>query len=93
MIARVVLCSAALALCACSSAVTPDKMAQIKPAMNPAEVEAILGRPAYIEHSQSATTDLTGEVDYYPAPNGQGRVVFVNNTVFKAEFIPGAAKS
>ena len=93
MIPRPLLCVAALALCACSSAISPDKMARIQPAMKPAEVEAILGRPASIEHSQSATTDITGEVDYYPGPNGQGRVIFVNNTVFKAEFIPGAAKS
>jgi len=90
MIARAVPCAAALALCACSSAVTPEKMARIKPAMTPAYVEAILGRPAYIEHSQSETTPVTGEVDYYPGVNGQGRVIFFNNTVFKAEFVPGA---
>jgi len=88
MIARALLCAAVLALCACSSAVTPDKMARIKPAMTPAEVEAILGRPASIE--QSETTGITGEVDYYPGPGGQGRVIFLNDTVFKAEFVPGA---
>ena len=84
----VLLCSGALALAACSSAVTPDKIAQIKPAMNAAQVEAILGRPTRIE--QSETTGLTGEVDYYPASNGEGRVIFLNNAVFKAEFVPGA---
>jgi len=82
------LLGSALALTACSSAVTPDKMAQIKPGMKTDQVEAILGRPARIE--QSETTGLSGEVDYYPAPNGDGRVIFLNNIVFKAEFVPGA---
>ena len=80
----------ALALCACSSAVTPDKIARIKPAMNQEQVEAILGRPASIEQSETADQTLSGEVDHYPAPNGEGRVVFVNHAVFKAEFVPGA---
>jgi hypothetical protein len=79
---------AALALTACSSAVTPDKMAQIKPAMNAGQVEAILGRPASIEQSETADQTLSGEVDHYPAPNGEGRVIFVNHAVFKAEFVP-----
>lgn len=88
MITRALPCAAVLTLCACSSAVTPDKMARIKPAMTPAEVEAILGRPASRE--QSETTGLTGKADYYPGPNGEGRVIFLNDTVFKAEFVPGA---
>jgi hypothetical protein len=33
---------------------------------------------------------LQGDVYYYHAPNGEGRVVFLNNVVFKAEFVPGA---
>jgi hypothetical protein len=90
MISRLPILGAALALCACSSAVTPDKMAQIKPAMNAGQVEAILGRPASIEQSETADQTISGEVDHYPAPNGEGRVVFVNHAVFKAEFIPGA---
>jgi len=56
--------------------------------MSADQVEAILGRPARIE--QSETTGLTGEVDHFPAPNGEGRVIFVNSAVFKAEFVPGA---
>jgi hypothetical protein len=83
---------AALVLTGCSSAVTPDKMAQIKPAMNPSQVEAILGRPASIEQSETADQTLGGEVDHYPAPNGEGRVVFVNHVVYKAEYIPGVNK-
>ena len=90
---KAMLTGAALLLLTACSAVTPAKMARIHPAMKPAEVEAILGRPAYIVHSQSETTDISGEADYYPTPNGQGRVIFVNNSVFKADFVPGATKS
>jgi hypothetical protein len=90
MISRLPTLGAALALTACSSAVTPGKMAQIKPAMKADQVEAILGRPAIIEQSETADQSLSGEVDHYPAPNGEGRVVFVNHAVFKAEFVPGA---
>jgi hypothetical protein len=82
--------AAALPLTACSSAVTPDKIAQIKPAMTADQVEAILGRPASIEQSETADQTISGEVDHYPAPNGEGRVIFVNHAVFKAEFVPGA---
>jgi hypothetical protein len=78
----------AFALAACSSAVTPDKMAQIKPPMTQEQVEAILGRPASIDQSETADQTISGEVDHYPAPNGEGRVIFVNHAVFKAEFIP-----
>jgi hypothetical protein len=81
---------AALALTACSSAVTPDKIAQIKPAMSQDQVEAILGRPARIEQSETADQTISGEVDHYPAWNGEGHIVFVNHAVFKAEFVSGA---
>jgi hypothetical protein len=77
-------------LTACSSAVTPDKMAQIKPDMKSDQVEAILGRPAHIKQSETTDQTLNGEVDYYPASNGVGRVIYVNHAVFKAEFVPGA---
>jgi hypothetical protein len=80
-----------LALTACSSAVTPEKISRIKPAMKPSEVEAILGQPASIEHAE--TTGLTGDLYHYPAPNGEGRVVFLNDAVFKAEFVPAGGKS
>lgn len=89
MISRLPILGSALALTACSSAVTPDKIAQIKPAMNAAQVEALLGRPATIEQSETADQTLSGEVDHYPAPNGEGRVIFVNHAIFKAEFISG----
>jgi hypothetical protein len=80
-----ILLGSTFALTACSSAATPDKMARIKPAMTAAHVEAILGQPARIE--QSETTGLSGEVDYYPASNGEGRVIYLNNAVFKADFV------
>jgi hypothetical protein len=88
MTARFPILGTALALTACSSAVTPEKMAQIKPAMNASQVEAILGQPASIEQSESADQTINGEVDHYPASDGEGRVIFVNHAVFKAEFIP-----
>ena len=84
------LLGSAFALAACSSAVTPDKIAQIKPAMSASQVEAILGRPASIEQSETSDRTISGEVDHYPAPNGEGRVTYVNHVVFKAEFVPGA---
>jgi outer membrane protein assembly factor BamE (lipoprotein component of BamABCDE complex) len=51
---RLYLLASAIILTACSSAMTPDKMAQIKPAMNAAQVESILGRPAHIDESETA---------------------------------------
>jgi hypothetical protein len=84
------LVAAVLLLTACSS-VTPEKISLIKPAMKPAEVEAILGRPASIEHAE--TTGLTGDLYHYPASHGEGRVVFLNDAVFKAEFVPTGGKS
>jgi hypothetical protein len=62
-------------------------MSQVRTGMTSDQVEALLGRPARIE--QSETTGLTGELDHYPAPNGEGRVLFLNKTVFKADFLPG----
>jgi hypothetical protein len=85
------LAAAVLALTACSSSITGEPMSRIKPAMKPAEVEAILGPPARIEHAD--TTGLTGDVYFYPAPTGEGRVVFLNDAVFKAVFVPAGAKS
>ena len=90
MTSRFALMGTALALSACSSAVTPEKMAQIKPGMTPDQVQALLGRPASIEQSETEDQTISGEVDHYPAPNGEGRVVIVNHTVFHADFVPGA---
>jgi hypothetical protein len=80
--------TSALALAACSSGATADKINQVKPGMTSAQVEAILGRPASIEQSETSDQTLTGEVDHYPGSGTEGRVVFVNGVVFKAEFIP-----
>ena len=73
-------------LAACSSSVTPDKISQIKSGMKIDQVEVLLGQPAHIDHAE--TTGLTGDVYHYPAANGEGRVVFLNDAVFKAEFVP-----
>jgi hypothetical protein len=80
-----------LAVTACTSAVTPENIARIRPAMNAGQVEAILGSPARIE--QAETTGLRGEVYHYPGPDGEGRVIFLNDAVFKAEFVPGGKQS
>jgi hypothetical protein len=63
-------------------------MSQIHSGMKTTEVEAILGRPAHID--QSETTGLRGELYDYPSPAGEGRVVFLNDVVFKSEFISRA---
>jgi len=86
---RLALMGTALALSACS-AVTPEKIAQVKPGMTPDQAQALLGRPASIEQAESEDTTISGEVDHYPAANGEGRVVIINHTVFQAEFLPGA---
>lgn len=85
------LLAAALILAACSSAATPEKMAQIKASMTPDQVTTLLGQPAHIDHAE--TLGLRGDVYHYPAPGGEGRVVFLNDAVFKAEFVPGGKKS
>jgi hypothetical protein len=90
MSSRLSILGAALALTACTSTVTLDKMAQIKPAMSQDQVEAILGRPARIDQSETADQTISGEVDHYPGSDGEGRVIFVNHAVFKAEFVSGA---
>ncbi len=54
--------------------------------MKTAQVEALLGRPERIDASE--TTGLRGEVYHYPGSGGEGRVVILNDSVFKAEFIP-----
>ena len=78
----------AFTLTACGTCGLPNTMAQIKPGMKTEQVETILGRPASME--QSETTGISGEVYHYPCSTGEGRVVFLNNAVFKAEFVPGA---
>lgn len=86
----VALAGTTLFLSACSSAVTRAKIAQVTPGMKAEQVERILGRPARIDQAETPDQTLSGEVDYYPAPNGEGRVVIVNHAVFKADFVPGA---
>ena len=84
MTPRLALMGTALALSACSSAVTPEKISQVKPGMTPDQVQALLGRPASIDQSQTDDGTISGEVDHYAAPDGEGRVVIVNHTVFHA---------
>ena len=89
MIRQSAILGGVLALVACSG-VTPEKMAQVKTGMPQAQVETLLGQPVSIEQSETADQALSGEVDHYPASNGEGRVIIVNHVVFKSEFVPGA---
>jgi len=79
------------ALAACSSSISAEKISQVKPAMKVDQVEAILGQSAHID--QAETTGLRGEVYHYPGPGGEGRVIFLNDAVFKAEFVPGGKQT
>ena len=87
MTPRLALMGTALALSACSSAVTPEKISQVKPGMTPDQAQAILGRPASVEQSETEDQTISGEVDHYPASSGDDRVIFVNHTVFKVESV------
>jgi hypothetical protein len=89
MTSRFALVGTGLALSACSSGVTPEEMAQIKPGMKAEQVQALLGQPASIQQSESTDQTISGEVDHYPGSKGEGRVVIVDHTVFQAQFVPG----
>jgi len=96
MIIKAMILAGLLCVSACVIALVmlaPDKLTRIKPGMSADQVEAILGRPASIEQSQTGDQTLSGEVDHYPsrfpAEGGDCRVIFVNHTVFKTEFVPG----
>jgi len=67
-----------------------SKIEDNKPPLTQAQVEEMLGRPARIEQSQSADQTVTGEVYHYPYHDEDMKVVFVNHTVFKAEFVSEA---
>jgi hypothetical protein len=87
---RVPLALAGLLCAACSSAVDSAALARVSDGMKVEQVEAILGRPTHID--QSEIPDMGGIIDGkvydYSSPGGEARVVFVNNTVFRTEFIP-----
>jgi hypothetical protein len=89
MITKLPMLGSVLALTACGTCGFPESnLAKIKPGMTSTQVEAILGRPASIEQSETPDQTVTGEVDHYPGSGGEGHVVYVNNVVFKAEFVP-----
>jgi hypothetical protein len=87
---RSLLAAVALTITACSTCGIENEMSLVKPGMKADQVEKILGRPARIDETQTADQTLTGETYHYSTPSGEGRVVFVNGTVFKAEFLAGA---
>ena len=78
-------------LVGCTAGVDAEKIREIKPAMTTSQVEALLGQPTHIDHAES--TGLRGDVYDYTANRGEGRVVFLNDAVFKAEFIPAPKRS
>ena len=81
MMFRLPLIGVVLTLTACSSAVTPEKISKIKPAMKPSEVEAILGQPT---SSQSQPIPIVGgtQTTYtYQSGNSAVTIVFKNNQV------------
>jgi hypothetical protein len=82
---------AALALTACSSAVTPDRLAKITTGMKTDDVVAQLGQPARIDHAE--ITGLTGDAYHYVSAQGDAKVVFINGAVFATQFVPGGQGS
>jgi hypothetical protein len=77
----------ALLLTACSSAVVSVAQGRVTTGMKPDQVESILGRPTRIDESD--TTGATGKVYLYVNNDGWARVIFVNDTVFKIDFVRG----
>jgi outer membrane protein assembly factor BamE (lipoprotein component of BamABCDE complex) len=75
---------AALALVACTSAVTQAKLSQITNGMKTDQVTTLLGQPTRIDHSEEI--GLTGEVYHYVSTQGDARVVFINGAVFETNF-------
>ena len=73
-------------LSGCGSGVDAQKIREVKPSMSVPQVETLLGRPSHIDEAE--TTGLRGQVYDYTSSHGEGRVVFLNDAVFKAEFIP-----
>jgi len=59
-----------------------------QPPMTVTQVEKLMGQPSRVESSE--TTGITGSVYHYPSHGGDIKVVFVNGTVFNAEFVSGA---
>lgn len=53
-----------------------------------AQVEDLMGRPNRIDHAES--TGITGDVYHYTWKEADLKVVFVNGTVFHAEYVPEA---
>ena len=69
------------------SRVNAETMSKVKSGMSIDQVTSLLGPPARILETDSTVT--TGKVYIYPSDRGEGHVIFVNDTVFKADFTPG----
>jgi hypothetical protein len=62
-----------------------EAITQAKAPLTVAQVEALMGKPASIEASQTEDQTISGVVYHYPAHGADFKVVFVNGTVFHAE--------
>jgi hypothetical protein len=69
------------------SRVNAEAMSKVRSGMSIDQVTSLLGPPAHILETDSTVT--TGKVYIYPSDRGEGHVIFVNDTVFKADFTPG----
>ncbi len=65
---------------------TFSKIQDSKPPLTTDEVVNLLGQPSHIDESES--TGVKGEVYYYPWHKSEMKIVFVNGTVFHAEYTP-----
>jgi hypothetical protein len=84
----IILAAATVILTACASCGLDSKLGLIKPGMKVDQVLALLGNPTRIDETQTEDQTLTGQVYHYATPAGEGRIVFVNGTVFSATILP-----
>ncbi len=63
-----------------------------KAPMTVAEVEAVMGKPASIEQSQTEDQTISGMVYHYPGHGADLKIVFINGVLFHEE-MPAPTKS
>jgi hypothetical protein len=82
--------SLALLCTACSSSVNSTMLARVTDGMKAGQVETLLGQPTRIEQAEVPDMSgiISGKVYHYTSTQGDAQVVFVNDAVFKTEFVP-----
>ncbi|SDU14671.1 Outer membrane protein assembly factor BamE, lipoprotein component of the BamABCDE complex [Verrucomicrobium sp. GAS474] len=73
----------ALSLTACSSKLTNENLTKVKTGMSASEVEALLGKPASIETSE--TLGIRATTYYYKAGGAEVKISFLNDGVMVKE--------